>query len=162
MVIHDLDFLVIGHHVLVLALGVGLAALEGVPYGFGIHGFPVVKLYAFAQFELPGVVVDQLPAFRQFRDDFQIVVITDQVFVNVPLNRGGCRFIPPVRVERGRIPLEADDQWFFRCKANRGDTPTIEKENKYETKKNDFFHYSSLLIFYWFLNPDDEGNPILK
>jgi hypothetical protein len=64
----------------------------------------------------------------------------------MPLDRGGGRLAPGVRIQSGGIPLETDDQWFFRRKADRGDTPTQEKENKHETQKTDFFHYSSLLV----------------
>ncbi|MBA7660006.1 hypothetical protein ES703_68005 [subsurface metagenome] len=76
-VVIDLDDLRIGGDVGLQVRALGANAVGGENHVVGGEGIPVVELDALAQMEAPTGRLRSLPAFRQTRNDIQILVARD-------------------------------------------------------------------------------------
>jgi hypothetical protein len=139
---HEIDGVIVDLHHLHVgrqpSLYVGAGGVD--PFGrehnvVGSKFLAVVKSDAFAEVEPPACRLENLPAFGQPRNDFQVAVALSEALVDVSKDTMREGLIERIRVERFEIALKSEAQ----CRCVNGTCCRCKKKPEYE-KRSCAFH----------------------
>jgi len=104
----------------------------------------VMELDVLAELELPGRVVDRLPALGEQRGQRLLLVLPDQRLIDVPRQHVVGRDVVIMRIHRTELGRDADAQFLGRCPSSDSHDGRREKRGlqAFQPDPADLFHYA--------------------
>jgi hypothetical protein len=118
-VVVDLHKLGVGRNVGQEVRALGADAVRGKDDVVGGKVVAIVEFDAFAQVEAPAGRLRCFPAFRQRRNDLQVLVAGHQPFIDVPVMGDRRGFLERIGIERFEVALVGVAQGLGRCRRHR-------------------------------------------